>query len=587
MKRFLKIFVPLLLTLALLISLGWYFLRFDPEFTRDILVSQARAMDKRGNYAMATWLYQLAYRQSGNDEAIALELAEQYHAMGNYTKAEFTLSNAIADGGSMDLYIALCNIYVEQNKLLDAVKMLDNVSNPAIKSQLEAIRPQAAVVSHEPGYYNQYISISFTTDSKLYVTTDGSYPSSTSAHYSEPISLGAGETVITTLCIGENGLVSPLSVLRYTIAGVIEEMTINDSAMDEAIRQQLNVSADHVLYSNELWGITELTIPNGTQDLSDLSKLPMLTRLSMDGMKFDTLAVLSNLTSLETLEISNMPLSSDDIKTIAALPSLQSLTLTRCELSGIAPLSAAKNLNYLDLSNNAIRDLTAIENMSNLVQLKLNHNAVTDLSSLSGLVRLEVLDVSYNLITTPAPLDGCIRLTDLQLSNNELTDLTGLNRLTELRVLDVSNTGLTDVSMLAANTGLTDLNLSNNSLTDISALKTLTNLTTLDFSDNQVTSLPAFDKNCPLVILKASRNQLTSMDELEGLMNLNYVMMDYNYGLTSYQPLLKCYTLVELNVLFTGIHNVDDLTIMGVLVQYSSVPTDDIPPADDDFDPLA
>lgn len=583
MKRFLRILVPLLLTLTLIISLGWYLVKFDPGLMRDFFISQARAMDERGNHSMATWFYKLAYRQSGNDDAVALELAEQYHDMGNYTKAEYTLSNAIADGGSVDLYIALCKIYVEQNKLLDAVNMLDNVTNPAIKAQLDSLRPAAATASHEPGYYNQYISISFAQqEGSVYVTTDGSYPSTKSTPYTTPIPLESGETAISALCVGENGLVSPLCVFRYTIGGVIEEVVINDPAMDQAIRTQLSVNSDHVLYSNELWGITSLDVPIGTQDLSDLSKLPFLTRLSMDSLQINSLSVLADLTSLEELVLSNISVSSKDLEIIAALPQLRCLTMAQCGLAGIAPLSEAKKLTYLDLSNNAIRDLTAIEGMSNLSELKLNHNAVTELSSLSTLVRLEILELSYNLFTTPAPLDGCIRLRNLNLSNNDLTDLTGLNRLAGLQVLDLSETGLTDVSVLAINTSLTSLDLSNNALTDISALKSLNKLNTLDISNNQVAQLPQFDKSCPLVTLNASHNLLTSMAELEGLNNLNYVYLDYNYDLASYEPIVKCYTLVELDVRFTSIHKADDLKIMGVLVRYTAISTEDIPPIEEE-----
>ena len=578
MKRFLRIFVPLLLTVVVIFSLGWYFFRFDPDLTRDILISQARYMDGQGNHAMASWFYHMAYRQSGNDETIALELAEQYQAMGNYTKAEYTLSNAIADGASVDLYVSLCNLYVEQNKLLDAVNMLDNVANPYIKAQLDSLRPAQVVPSHEPGYYNQYITLSFTAPhSKIYLTTDGSYPSSEKAPYSLPVPLSAGETVITALAVGDNGLVSPLSIYSYTVAGVIEEVTISDPAMDRAVRQALNVSEDHALFTNELWTITALEIPYNAKSLSDLSKLPFLTRLTMDGMEFDSLSALSSLTSLEDLVLSDMTLTTADLQTIAALPQLKELTMVQCGLSSIAPLSEAKGLTYLNISGNTLRDLTSLAELSELKELHLNHNAVTDLVSLSGLSKLEVLDLSFNSVTTPAPLSGCIRLRELSLSNNALSDLEGLSRLTALENLDLSFTGLTDVSVLAINTGLTHLDISNNSLTDISTLNALTNLNSLNFSYNQVSKLPEFSKDCPLVILKGSQNQLTSLDELAGMMSLNYVKMDHNPELTSAEPLETCYALVELSVYGTGIHDVSTLRQMGVIVLYSPIPTVNTP----------
>lgn len=572
MKRFLRISVPILLTITVLVSVGWYFFKYDPDMTRDILISQARALEDQGNHTMATWFYKMAYRHSGNDETIALELAKQYHSMGNYTKAEYTLSNAIADGGSVELYIALCNLYVEQDKLLDAVNMLDNVANPIIKSQLDALRPATAVPSHEPGYYNQYISLSFaSSDGTVYTTTDGSYPTVHAEAHVTPITLPAGETVIQILTVGSNGLVSPLSILNYTVAGVIEEVVIEDPAIDQAIRQQLQVSSDHILYSNELWGITALSVPYDAKSLSDLSKLPFLARLTMEGMKFEDLSALGSLTSLEELVLSEMTLSEADLKTIAALPKLRSLTMVQCSLSGISPLSGATGLTYLNLGGNTIRDLTALEQLTKLSQLYLTHNAVTDLTSLSKLENLEVLDLSYNSIATPAPLSGCIKLKELDLSNNALTDLNGLSGLTSLETLSVAFTGLTDVGVLALNTSLTDLDISNNSITDITSFSSLDQLITLNFSYNQIQQLPQFSKDCPLVSIKGSRNLLTSLDELAGLQSLNYVKMDFNEGLTSADPLLTCYALVELSVYGTEIHDVSELKRMGVIVMYSPI----------------
>ena len=572
MKRFLRIFVPVLLVLTILISIGWYLLKFDPSLTRDVLISQARIMDDRGNHSVATWLYKLAYRQSGNNADIALELARQYHSMGNYTKAEYTLSNAIADGAGVELYIELCKLYVEQNKLLDAVNMLDNVTNPAIKTQLDSQRPEAVTVSHEPGYYNQYITLSFTAPGgTIYLTTDGSYPSTDAVPYSHPLPLNAGETVFTALAVGENGLVSPLSILSYTVAGVIEEVVIQDAAIDSVIRQQLQVNSEHTLFSNELWSITHLDVPSSAQTLSDLSKLPFLTRVTMSGLKFEDLSPLDNLSSLEELVISEMTVSDDDLQIIAKLPKLQSLTLVQCGLSGISPLAEATGLTHLNLNLNTLRDLSALEKLTDLIELRLSHNAVTELSSLSGLRKLEILDLSYNSITSSAPLFNCTSLRELDLSNNALEDVEGLGNLAALEKLYLAFTGLTDISVLSGNNAMLELDISNNNLTDISALSAMKKLTHLNFSYNQVEHLPEFGKGHPLVSIKGSKNQLKSLDELEGLMDLNYVQMDFNEALTSADPLLTCYALVELSVYGTGIRDVSELRKMGVIVLYSPI----------------
>lgn len=569
MKRILKIILPILLVITILCSVAWYLTKYDRDFTRDMLVSHARNFELQGNHTVATWLYDLAYRHSGNDETVALELAQQYRSMGNYTKAEYTLSNAIADGGTAQVYIALCNLYVEQNKLLDAVTMLDSISDQSVKTQLDALRPQAPTPSHNQGYYNQYITLSLTVpDGTVYFTTDGLYPSTDDAHYTTPITLPAGETTVHALTVGENGLVSPLCIWSYTVAGVIEEVTIEDAAIDRVIRQQLQVGDDHTLYTNELWTITSLAIPKDAQSLSDLSKLPFLIELSIDQGSFDSLSPLSALTTLQKLVITDTTVSDDDLNTIASLPRLTKLTMTGCSLSGITPLSGATGLTYLDLGNNTIRDLTALESIPDLTYLSLTHNAVTDLTSLEGLVKLNALDLSYNSITSTAPLAGCTALTILDVTGNNLTALEGLDQLTKLQALSVAFNKLTDVNLLAANTSLTVLDISNNSITDISALSRLNKLFNLNFSYNQVSKLPTFSKDCALVSIKGSQNQLTSLEELAGLENLNTVMMDHNAGITSIDALTGCYALVEVSVYGTAVTDASALTDLGVIVKY-------------------
>jgi len=143
MKKAIRILVPLVLTMVILLCTFWYLFIYDREFTRDVLLSAARSFDNNGRHKIAAWFYDRAYRQSGDNDNVAIELAEQYKEIGNYTKAEYTLTKAISDGGGADLYIALSKIFVEQDKLLDAVRMLDNIKNPDIKQHLDRMRPAA------------------------------------------------------------------------------------------------------------------------------------------------------------------------------------------------------------------------------------------------------------------------------------------------------------------------------------------------------------------------------------------------------------------------------------------------------------
>ncbi len=569
MKRVLKRILPILLTIVLILSIAWYLFVYDREFTRDMLVGQARYFDSKGNYALASWLYELAYRQADEDESVAIELAQKFVEQGNYTQAEKTLSGAIADGGSAELYIALCNIYVEQNKLLDAVTMLDNITDPVVKAQLEEKRPKAPAVSHEPGFYNEYITVELRAASgALYVTTDGTYPSKNDAASDGIVTLRAGDNTIYALVLGDNGLVSPLAVYGYTVGGVIEQVTIQDPTVDQAVRQALDIDAGQQLTSDMLWAITDLTLPTGVASYADLKYLPYLESLSINGSSAESTEGIESLTHLQKLSFTDCILGNKDLERIATLPVLTHLTLAECRLSNIQGLSGCKSLTMLDLSGNSIQDLSALSFMTGLTELYLEHNALVSLNAISNLSSLKILDVSYNSLVSVAPLSGCTALEKLYVGNNAITDLSCAGNWTKLTVLSAGFNQLADITALTGCTSLQELDISHNLLTDISILSNASSLQILNFSNNQVTTLPAFTKGSVLVNIDGSNNLLETLASLSGLSKLNNVTMDYN-KISSVEPLASCHNLIKVSVYGNPVKDVSALTEMNVIVVYS------------------
>lgn len=569
MKKILKILVPILLALTVIASIIWYLFQYDPDFTQDMLLRRARRADERGNHSIAAWYYNLAYHHSDEDEAVAIELAEQFKSAGNYTKAEYTLSNAISDGGSARLYAALCKTYVEQDKLLDAVTMLDNIADPAIKAELESQRPKAPEATPGDGYYNEYMDVTMTAEGTIYMSTDGEYPSTKDQPFGGTYTLPGGETTIYALCIGENGLVSPLRILGYTVAGVIEEVTISDAGLNALIRQTLDVTEDHTLFSNQLWGLTALEITPEVKDLAELSKLPFLENLSIPQGEYQNISAISTLSNLKSLSIDGVTLSTEDLKSIASASDLAELTLTRCNLSDITELAAAVTLTQLDLSSNTIRDLEPLSKMTELTQLNLSHNAVTQLTALTGATKLQHLDVSYNSISSTAALSGCKSLETLAIDFNSLTKLEGIEILEALKTVSAANNKISDVSNLGTAKALTDLILPNNALTDISALGALKQLKVLKFSNNQVANLPPFNSECQLSVIDGARNKIVSLDALSCLSQLNYVTMDYNSGIRTLNALIRCTNLVEVSAYGTAVTEAARLLEMNVIVKYA------------------
>ena len=573
MKKILKGLVPLFLGLGILFSIGWYLLEYDREFTRDMLIAQARHLDSMGHASFAAKLYDLAYDYTGKDEDVAIELANQYRNDGNYTKAEYTLTNAIADGGTVDLYIALCKTFVEQDKLQDAVAMLSSISDPEMKRQVDALRPAAPQPIPEPGFYNEYIHVEFfPTQGKIYFTTNGEYPTISQDPYAQPISLSGGETIIYAVNIGDNGLVSPLTIVGYTVSGVIEEAKFQDPLIEEALRAQLGVDADEVLMTDRLWSVTEFTVPEGVQSIADLALLPYVEKLTIQDFRLDSLSSLVTLTYLKELDLSGCRFPASDLKILAGLPKLEKLNLSQCNLSTIADLSGAMNLQVLDVSSNTLRNLEPLIPMTTLREVYLQHNAVTSLEALSALTGLEKLDVSYNSVTNLSPLAGCVSLTWLNAGHNNISDLTGVDTVGQLTHLFLDNNNLTTISVLSKISSLVELDLSHNTIRLVETLGKLPNLTKLNISYNDVYQLPTWDSGSPLSVLDGSHNMIENVLPLHNLEDLTYLYLDYNQ-IYSLDAIAGCYRLVMVNAYGNPIKDVSALTDRNIIVNYD--PTND------------
>lgn len=573
MKKVVRVLIPLFLVLVILLCTFWYLFVYDRDFTRDMLINAARSSEERGKHTLATWFYDLAYTHSSDDETVAIELAEMYKKNGNYTKAENALANAITNGGNVDLYIALCQTYIEQDKLMDAVNMLNNITNQDIKAQIDEMRPAAPTpgADQQSGIYKQYIAVELKTDGgDIYTSTTVEYPSVKSGAYTEPIPMTDGENTLYAVAV-KDGLVSELAIYTYTITGVVEEVTISDTAMDTAIRETLKFASDKKVLSSDLWKIETFAIPEGAQNYDALQYMTGLTALTIEKGIGEQLVNISNCKSLRELHIRDTSVSSDALNIIANISTLEKLTLSGCGLTSIAPLETCINLVELDVSNNTIRSIAAVQKMSALKLLNCKQNVVTDLSPLTSNSNLTQLDISYNSVTTIAPLSKLTGLTLLEANNNAITDLGAIDALTSLSYLNLSYNAITDVTKIASCTALTDLSISSNKITDISSLSALTNMLYFDFSYNQVTQLPTWSKDSQLVSINGSHNQITTIDSLSGMEYLNNVNMDYNTEITSVDALADCPMLIRVDVYGTKVTGAEALTKQSIIVIYNEV----------------
>lgn len=551
MKYILKIFLIVLLVVAIIGAACWFFLVQRPDLTMSVFAHWGDYFYDARRYNRAVSLYETACKLSPDNANLPVRLAQAYINSGNYTKAEYTLVSAITNNPeSVQLYVALSKTYIEQDKILDAEQMLDRITSADVKAQIDALRPNAPVLSPESGYYSEYIDVAVTaTGGTAYLAVNQDYPSIETDAYEAPVTLEAGDSKVVVVTVAENGLVSDAVYGGYTIGSVVEEVKLSDSALDSYVRELLGKSASDTIMSDELWEIEELTLPEGVQDISDLTRFAGLKTLSIQNATGLDLSVLPQLTTLQTLDLSGTTLPTSTLDAIGTLPELKKLVLQSCAVTAINPLVGLSNLEYLDLTNNSVSDLTAITALEHLKDLYLTNNPVKSITYLNSCLELERLHIENCGVSRLSSLAGNTSLQELYASNNEISDISVLCDCVSLSVLDISDNQVKDVSVIA----------------------NLPELTYFLASHNQIESLPAFDMaNCKLVRINVNNNQLTDLSPLKGLPALNYIFADYNQ-ISDISGLEDCPLLTQLNLFDNPVNEeqVKALQEIGRIVNYT------------------
>ena len=551
MKYILKIFLIVLLVVAIIGAACWFFLVQRPDLTMSVFAHWGDYFYDAGRYNRAVSLYETACKLSPNNANLPVRLAQAYINSGNYTKAEYTLVSAITNNPeSVQLYVALSKTYIEQDKILDAEQMLDRITSADVKAQIDALRPNAPVLSPESGYYSEYIDVAVTaTGGTAYLAVNQDYPSIETDAYEAPVTLEAGDSKVVVVTVAENGLVSDAVYGGYTIGSVVEEVTLSDSALDSYVRELLGKSASDTIMSDELWELEELTLPESVQDISDLTRFAGLKTLTIQNATGLDLSVLPQLTTLQTLDLSGTTLPTSTLDAIGTLPELKKLVLQGCAVTAINPLVGLSNLEYLDLTNNSVTDLTAITALEHLKDLYLTNNPVKSITYLNSCLELERLHIENCGVSRLSSLAGNTSLQELYASNNEISDISVLCDCVSLSVLDISD----------------------NQVKDISVIANLPELTYFLASHNQIESLPTFDTaTCKLVRINVNNNQLTDLSPLKGLPALNYIFADYNQ-ISDISGLEDCPLLTQLNLFDNPVNEaqVKALQEIGRIVNYT------------------
>ena len=595
MKRALKVVLPLFIILVLVVVGYWFFLYHRTDITANALVKLADQQMKSEHYSAAVRYYSWANKLVPQDGQVALHLAEAYRKTGNYTKTEYTLVNAIrANSSDIRLYTLLSQVYVEQDKLLDAQTLLDSIQNEQVRTELDALRPAAPVMTPDGGVYTEYIEITVqdVPGATVYVTTDGSFPGTQADHYAGSFTLPGGDTTVKALAVGPDGLVSRVTSVPYTVTNVVETVSFHDEALKTAMEEYFHKDAASIR-TDDLWAVTELKLTaadtaepdpegsgdpgyssgvkvyGGLTDAQDLALFTGMTDLTLWDMGVLDYSFLESMPNLRCLELNGCTITTENMVSISKCSGLDTLIIVDCGLSGsnLNPLQSLTGLRVLDLSDNSISVIDPILGNTELEELYLAHNALEALPSLRNLTKLRVADFSYNALSNITALSGCPTLEHLNLANNRLTSIAAVGALTKLVYFNASNNKIDDVTALEGCTQLESFLMESNQLVSIDFLAAVPTIKEVDIDYNDVVAVPPFQKDCALESFSGAHNFLEDLSGLGGLQNLIYVNADHN-NIRDIDVLLDCPRLAKVDVFGTYITDGGALAKKGVVVNF-------------------
>lgn len=253
-------------------------------------------------------------------------------------------------------------------------------------------------------------------------------------------------------------------------------------------------------------------------DLSAISALKKLTKLSLFDTPASDFSVLGDLSELQYLSLRAGTFDNSDAAVISSLTNLQTLILKSDVLTLLPNLSELPFLSEIDI-NAPIESVSFVQQNQRLTELKLRSSSLVLPSRLNWPL-LEELEIVNGRVDTLAPFTSLTSLSELTLSRTGLMNVSGISKLPQLKSLDISNNNVTDVSELVNLSQLETLNVSENPISNISLLQALTELksfTAGSYSDEQSWSfVNAFSR---LKKLNLSWVDSESMDAIASLHN--------------------------------------------------------------------
>ena len=252
--------------------------------------------------------------------------------------------------------------------------------------------------------------------------------------------------------------------------------------------------------------------------LQPINKLQRLQILDIYHLKFDSIAIFSELENLEIINLSRCTIKKD-----------------------FEYLAQFKRLKKLDLSYTNVDDISFLEKLTELIELNITFcKNIENIRSISNLNKLKNLSMGY--ITS-------------RKNENRSINLSYIENLITLRYLDINNNNVENEIILSNLINLINLDISNTSITDIGFAEKLYKLDSLNISHNNIEDFQPLTKLLRLETLLAVNVDLKDITFIESLINLRHLDIKSNRKLFDFSPISKLKKIKTINLWATKIRD--------------------------------
>ncbi len=212
----------LIVILAVLCLAGVGYMKYHQNHSVDYLMEKAATAYNRKEYQDALdYLERTLSLEKENQDALLMQ-GKIYALMKDDEQAKEVLTKVIElDASCADAYECLLELYEKDGAYDKIVELKESVTDQDILSLFAGYVVEPPSIDKESGSYSEYFEVKLSSRDKnaeIYYTLDGSTPTKEDTRYEDAIEISEqGETILTAVCMDENGNYSDAAVAEYEI----------------------------------------------------------------------------------------------------------------------------------------------------------------------------------------------------------------------------------------------------------------------------------------------------------------------------------------------------------------------------------